>query len=54
MIITEEEEKILSDMNIKVIKDNLIDIKKNYIRHDAITLSEIIIDLVMKTKRTEE
>lgn len=54
VIITEEEEKILFDMNIKVIKDNLIDIKKNYIRHNAIALSEIIIDLVMKTKRTEE
>lgn len=52
VIITEEEEKILSKMNIKVIKDNLIDIKKNYIRHDAIKLSEIIVDLVMKAKKS--
>lgn len=33
VIITEEEEKKLAEMNIKVIKNNLIDIKKNYIRH---------------------
>ncbi|WIV13523.1 gluconeogenesis factor YvcK family protein [Proteiniborus sp. MB09-C3] len=51
VIITEEEENILADMNIKVIKNNLIDIKKNYIRHDAISLSEIIVDLVMKEKK---
>lgn len=50
VIITEEEEKILADMNIKVIKDKLIDIKKNYIRHDAIKLSQIILDLVMNRK----
>lgn len=51
VIITEEEEKILAEMNIKVIKNNLIDIKKNYIRHDAIKLSEIIMDLVTKAKK---
>lgn len=52
VIITEGEEKILADMNIKVIKNNLIDIKKNYIRHDAVKLSEIIVNLVMKEKKS--
>lgn len=47
LIITKEEEKILEKRNIKVIKDNLIDIKKDYIRHDANALSKIIIDLTV-------
>ncbi|SCG83845.1 UPF0052 protein [Proteiniborus sp. DW1] len=51
VIITEEEEKKLQEMNIEVIKNHLIDIKKNYIRHDAVSLSEIIIDLVSKKKK---
>lgn len=51
VIITKEEEKRLLEMNIKVIKNNLIDIKKNYIRHDAISLSEIIIGLVSRNKK---
>ncbi|MFA5524292.1 MAG: YvcK family protein, partial [Tissierellales bacterium] len=51
VIITEKEENILSGMKIKVIKNNLIDIKKNYIRHDAISLSEIILDLMNKEKK---
>ncbi|MGF7060254.1 gluconeogenesis factor YvcK family protein [Brassicibacter mesophilus] len=50
VIITEQEEKILNEMNIEVIKDNLIDVKKNYIRHDAKKLSQIIVDLVTKKK----
>ncbi len=51
VIITEYEENILAKMGIKVVKNNLIDIKKNYIRHDAIKLSEIIVDLVLKEKK---
>lgn len=47
IMITKEEEKILEKRNIKVIKDNLIDIKKDYIRHDADRLSKIIIDLTV-------
>ena len=48
LIITDEEEYILNKKNIKVIKGNLIDIKKNYIRHDTNKLSKIIIDLTIK------
>jgi uncharacterized cofD-like protein len=44
--ITAEEEEILKSKDIKVIKDNLVDIKKNYIRHDAFKLSEILVGLV--------
>ncbi len=51
VIITEDEENILAKMGIKVVKNNLIDIKKNYIRHNAIKLSEIIVDLVLKEKK---
>ncbi len=46
--LNKEQEQILNSMNIKIIKDNLIDIKKDYIRHNAIKLSEIIVDLVYK------
>ncbi len=48
LIITDEEEEILNKKNVKVIKGNLIDIKKNYIRHDTNKLSKIIIDLTIK------
>lgn len=48
LIITDEEEEILNRKNIKVIKGNLIDIKKNYIRHDTNKLNKIIIDLTIK------
>lgn len=52
VIITDEEENSLLDMNIKVVKNNLIDIKKNYIRHDAISLSEIILNLINEKKKS--
>lgn len=52
VIITDEEEKVLNKMGIEVIKNNLIDIKKNYIRHDAIKLSQIIVELVLKNKNS--
>ena len=48
LIITDEEEETLNKKNIKVVKGNLIDIKKNYIRHDTNKLSKIIIDLTLK------
>lgn len=37
--------EILKERNIKLIGDNLIDIEKNYIRHDNILLSKILIDI---------
>lgn len=40
-----EDEDILQQMGIKLIKDNLIDIKHEYIRHDNMHLSKIILDI---------
>ncbi|EOD00418.1 gluconeogenesis factor YvcK family protein [Caldisalinibacter kiritimatiensis] len=46
-----EDEEALKNMNIGVIKDKLVDIKKDYIRHDALRLSEIIVDLVVNKSK---
>ncbi|SHI18408.1 gluconeogenesis factor YvcK family protein [Sporanaerobacter acetigenes] len=53
VILTNEDEKKLKDMGITVIKDNLIDVKKDYIRHDTLKLSSIIVGLSKdgKTKK---
>lgn len=48
IVITNREEKILNEKGIIVIKDKLIDIKKDYIRHDAEALSEIIMKLTLE------
>lgn len=39
----DEEEKELLDMGIKVLKENLIEVKKGYIRHDALKLAKGIL-----------
>lgn len=43
VILGEKDEKILKEKGIRLIKENLIDIKKDYIRHDALLLSESLI-----------
>ncbi len=43
----EEKEKLLA-MGIGVIEENLIDVKKEYIRHDNDKLSEMLFDLAIK------
>lgn len=40
-----EDQDILNDFGIKLIRDNLIDIKHDYIRHDNILLSKILLDI---------
>lgn len=50
VLINEEEEEILKSKSINLLKSNLIDIKKNYIRHDNIKLSKIIVELAEKRK----
>lgn len=45
VILNEEDEEYLYNMGIKVVKSKLIDIKKDYIRHDATELSKIIINM---------
>lgn len=48
--LTKEDREILTNLGIKLITEDLIDIKKDYVRHDAIKLSKIIIDLVLQLK----
>lgn len=43
-----EEIDKLKNKNIKVITDKLIDIKKDYIRHDALKVSKIIMDIISR------
>ena len=45
VILREEDEDILNSKGIQVIKENLIDIKKEYIRHDSLELSRILIEI---------
>jgi len=48
--LTLDDKEKLNDMGIKLITEDLIDIKKDYVRHDAIKLSKIIINLVLQLK----
>ncbi|WP_025640260.1 gluconeogenesis factor YvcK family protein [Schnuerera ultunensis] len=45
VILGGDDEEILNSKGIQVIKGNLIDIKKDYIRHDSIELSKMLIDI---------
>lgn len=54
VMISDEQEVELIDKNIGIIKDNLVEIKKNYIRHDANKLSQIIVDLIMTNKMKKD
>ncbi len=40
-----EDKDLLSEYNIKLITDRLIEVKKNYIRHDNLAVSKILIDI---------
>jgi uncharacterized cofD-like protein len=51
VLLTQEDEKALKKMDIKVIKDNLIDVKKDYIRHENLKVSKIIFDLANEKNR---
>lgn len=44
------DEEILNSNNIKLIGSNLIDIRKDYIRHDNILLSKLLMDIAKKEK----
>ena len=50
IFLTKEQENSLNEKDIKVIKDRLVDIKNNYIRHDTVKVSKIIMDIITKTK----
>lgn len=47
VLLDKNQREILKEMSIKVIEDNLIEIKKHYIRHDANHISKIAINLAL-------
>ncbi|AKL96706.1 putative protein UPF0052 [Clostridium aceticum] len=49
--ITEKDREDLKNKGIKFIESNLVEIKKDYVRHDAVQLSKIIVDLANGMKR---
>jgi uncharacterized cofD-like protein len=48
VLLGEKDEEILNKKGIKLIKEKLVDIKKEYIRHDSIKLSQILMKLANK------
>lgn len=50
VLLKEEDKDYLNKKNIEIIEDNLIDIKKEYIRHDTYELSRIISEIAPKYK----
>ncbi|TJX15220.1 YvcK family protein [Tissierella creatinini] len=45
VVLKAEDENILASKNIKLIKERLIEIKSNYIRHDNLLVSKLLIDI---------
>ncbi len=45
VLLGEKDEEVLNHKGIKLIKESLVDIKKEYIRHDSIKLSKILINI---------
>ncbi|MFS8541954.1 MAG: YvcK family protein, partial [Tissierellales bacterium] len=48
VLLGEKDEEILNSKGIKLIKEHLVDVKKEYIRHDSIKLSQILMKLANK------
>lgn len=48
VVLNNEHRSILQSRNIEIIEENLIDVKKDYIRHDNIKLSQLLIDICKK------
>ncbi|NLX61888.1 MAG: YvcK family protein [Tissierellia bacterium] len=48
VILKEGEEEMLNEKGIKLIKEKLVDIKKDYIRHNSLKLSEILTNLALQ------
>lgn len=48
VVFNEVQEKKLNDLNIKIIKGNILEIKNNYIRHDALKVSEYIVNSIKR------
>ncbi len=43
VMISDKQKEFLKEQNIKILEDDLIEIEKNYIRHNAVKLSEILL-----------
>jgi len=48
VVLGDSDEDILEKKGIKLIKENLVDIKNDYIRHDSMKLSQILMDIANK------
>ncbi len=48
VLLGEKDEEYLNKKGISIIKDNLVEIKKKYIRHDSIKLSKILMNIANK------
>lgn len=48
VVLGDNDKEILNSKGIQLIKDNLVDIKKDYIRHDSLKLSRILIEIAKK------
>lgn len=48
VILKPSDEKALLEKGIKLVPDKLVEVKKNYIRHDNLLLSKILIDIAKK------
>ena len=48
VLLDDKQKKILKTMGAKTIEENLIEIKNNYIRHDAGHISDIVINLALR------
>lgn len=48
VILGKDDERILKEKGIRLIKENLIDIKKDYIRHNSILLSQLLVEIAKK------
>ena len=50
VIIDEDQVRMLEEINIKVISGNFIDIRKNYIRHDADKIGKVLFNYISEKK----
>lgn len=54
VLLDDEQIKTLEEMNIKVIKDNFIDIRNNYIRHDSEKIGKVLLNCFKENNMSQE
>lgn len=50
VLLDKDQKECLKSMGVKAIEENLIEIKNNYIRHDANHISSVVVDLALRHK----